>query len=248
MTNEEAAMNPLRNRIGHRLERHEPARFRPELEELENRRLPSAATFAVAAGIAHSDENYDNFIAAEYQSLLGRAPDDAGLQYWLGQLHQGMTPERVEAGIASSTEYQANHNNDPATWLTGLYNDILLRAPDAAGFNDWIGALASGATPYDVALGFSTSPEREMRDTAADYYAFLGHGPDAAGMAYWTSIERQGGTRADVEAGIVGSDEFFADQGNDPTNFIIATYQSVLNRTPDSDEIAFWMGVYDSAG
>jgi hypothetical protein len=31
-----------------------------------------------------------------------------------------------------------------------------------------------------------------------------------------------------------------------PECFITAAYEAILNRTPDSSEIAFWLGVYDS--
>jgi Domain of unknown function (DUF4214) len=246
MTNEEVAMNSLRSLLSRGSDKWEPSRSHPQLEELEKRHLPSAASFAVASGIVYSAENYSNFITNEYQALLGRTPDATGLQFWLTNLEQGMAPEAVEAGIASSAEFQTDYNNDAATWLTGLYNDILRRAPDAAGFSYWMNALQSGATPYQVALGFSTSPEREAMDITADYYAFLGRARDANGMAYWLSVEQQGGTRANVEAGIIGSDEFFANQGDDPTEFITAAYQAVLNRTPDCDEVAYWLGVYDS--
>ena len=100
------------------------------LEPLESRNLLSAGTFAVAAGIVHSPENYGNFVTSLYENYLGRPPDPAGFTDWLGQLEQGRSPEEVEAGVVASPEYILEHGNDAALWLTGLYEDLLGREPD----------------------------------------------------------------------------------------------------------------------
>ena len=131
------------------------------VEQLETRDLLSAATLAVASGIVHSTENFDNFVIGEYATLLGRAPDIGGFNAWVGQLQNGVSPEAVEAGFVSSAEYILDHGNNAAQWLTGLYNDLLGRAPDAGGFNNWLNALAGGMSPSQVAQLFATSTERE---------------------------------------------------------------------------------------
>jgi hypothetical protein len=216
------------------------------VEELESRHLPSAATLAVASGIVHSTENYQDFLAQEYQNLLGRAPDAAGLQNWLGQLQKGVPAEVVEAGIAGSGEYVANHSNDPTAFVTGLYTDLLGRDPDAAGFNYWTNRLAAGTNPYTVALGFSTSAERQANVIAQDYADFLGRDPEPGAVDYWLALEQQGADRAAVATRIVASDEYFAASGNDPSTFVASAYQDVLGRGPDDLETAYWLGIYDA--
>ncbi|HMC90452.1 MAG TPA: DUF4214 domain-containing protein, partial [Gemmataceae bacterium] len=59
-----------------------PQSSAPSVERLETRDVPSAATFAVASGIVHSQENFNDFVTFEYNHLLGRAPDPNGLNHW----------------------------------------------------------------------------------------------------------------------------------------------------------------------
>src|SRR5579883_2573161 len=68
------------------------------VEALEVRMVPSATRGAIAAGLTHSAENYQGFLAQAYQSYLGRAPDASGEQYWVNRMSQGTTDEQVEAG------------------------------------------------------------------------------------------------------------------------------------------------------
>ena len=70
------------------------------VERLETRDVPSAATFAVASGIVHSQENFNDFVTFEYNHLLRRAPDPNGLNHWVFEMQSGMSPEQVEGDVA----------------------------------------------------------------------------------------------------------------------------------------------------
>ena len=216
------------------------------VERLETRDVPSAATFAVASGIVHSQENFNDFVTFEYNHLLRRAPDQAGLNHWVFEMQTGMSPEQVEAGFASSPEYLLDHGNDAAAFVTGLYNDLLGRAPDIAGFSDWVARLQTGTSPSSVALGFARSPERETMVIREDYANFLGRLARSDEIAAWLSVFQQGANRADVATGFVNSDEFFADAGRNPSTFIVQTYQTVLGRTPAQNEVNFWLNVFNA--
>ncbi len=61
----------------------------------------------VAFDIVTSPEADTRLVTAAYQTLLGRAPDAAGLAYWVSQLEHGMTPSQLLAAIASSSEFIA---------------------------------------------------------------------------------------------------------------------------------------------
>ncbi|WP_229412790.1 DUF4214 domain-containing protein, partial [Massilia sp. Root335] len=50
-----------------------------------------------------------------YQSLLGRAPDAAGLAYWSQAVASGVPLSAVEAAIRSSAEYMSLHNTTGST-------------------------------------------------------------------------------------------------------------------------------------
>ena len=49
------------------------------------------------------------------------------------------------------------------TFVSNLYEEVLLREPDSIGMNYWLGQLNSGAeTQYEVLLGFSESAENKL--------------------------------------------------------------------------------------
>ena len=52
------------------------------------------------------------FVDAVYQSVLGRAADPSGRAYWIGQLNQGKSVERVARSLVASSEYRRHAVND----------------------------------------------------------------------------------------------------------------------------------------
>jgi hypothetical protein len=50
-------------------------------------------------------------ITKSYQELLGRAPDEAGLQFWKDQMTRGVTADQVRDAIQSSQEYTSRTNS-----------------------------------------------------------------------------------------------------------------------------------------
>ena len=69
-------------------------------------------------------------------------------------------------GFFFSDEFtgQALSNDE---YVTRLYRTFMNREPDPAGFADWTGRLASGATREDVFQGFAGSAEWAL--ICADY-------------------------------------------------------------------------------
>jgi hypothetical protein len=211
------------------------------VESLEPRRVPTNASMFVAPLIVHSTESFMDFVINEYRNFLGRAPDLQGLNGWVQALTNGMSPEAVEAAFVSSSEYIFDHGNTAASFLFGLYHDLLGRAPDSAGFNNWLNMMAQGLTPAQVATFFATSVERQSIVVTEDYLLFLGRTPEGGAVTFWVNQLGHGLNRADVESMIVGSTEFFLKQGDTNVGFITGAYQDVLGRTPGTDEINFWL-------
>jgi len=52
-------------------------------------------------------ESDEAFVAAAFQQLLGRAPDEQGAQYYLGVLQRGIVREAVLDSLMTSEEYRA---------------------------------------------------------------------------------------------------------------------------------------------
>jgi Domain of unknown function (DUF4214) len=213
------------------------------LEELESRHLPSAASLAVAGDIIRSLENFQNFISNQYMTFLHRPPDATGLAGWVNGLEHGLAPEQVEAGIAASPEDMALHGGTQTNWVNGLYQDFLNRAADTAGLNAWLGALSAGVPAYDVAHAFATSPEREALLITNDYQHFLGRAPEAGAIASWQTQFQSGLNEFSLETHIAGSDEFYLHSGNTDQSFITSAYETILGRTPSTDEVNSWLTV-----
>jgi hypothetical protein len=211
------------------------------VERLESREVLSVATFSVASAIVNSPENFTDFVTHEFNSLLRRAPDIQGLDFFVSRMEHGMLPEAVEAAFVSSSEYISDHGNTPVGWLNGVYNDLLGRSPDPMGLNHWLTRLQAGETVVQIAHEITTSVERESIVIRQDYISFLGRTPENSGLNHWLTLLQSGFTRAFVASGIVGSNEFFQIHGNTNVAFVVAAFNDVLGRTPDSNELTFFV-------
>jgi hypothetical protein len=99
-----------------------------------------------------------------YQAAFARKPDNGGLKYWIGMMDSGTTLEAVSSGFIGSAEfknlYGANPTNDQ--FVSKLYNNVLGRAPDAGGFNYWVGLLNNKQIDMTSTLvNFSESTENK---------------------------------------------------------------------------------------
>ena len=62
----------------------------------------------IAQLILSSQEAAAALVRSSYQELLGRAPDQAGFDFWVNFLQQGARDEQVTAGFIGSPEYLAS--------------------------------------------------------------------------------------------------------------------------------------------
>ena len=81
-------------------------------------------------------------------------------------------------GFIASAEFIALYGADSSneTFLDALYQNVLNRGPDPAGFNSWNDLLNSGQLDRaDVLIGFSESPENiALVGVAIENGIFLG--------------------------------------------------------------------------
>ena len=98
-----------------------------------------------------------DFVNALYQNILGRAPDTAGLNYWLLVLKFGVPRSAVIDGFLTSPEYEARSMNRVKANL--MYFAFLRRTGEAPGLNYWTVVLNFGVQPVLAIQGFITSPE-----------------------------------------------------------------------------------------
>ena len=101
-----------------------------------------------------------------YQSILGRAPDTAGLAYWQELIAQrqaqGEDVKPVFRDMAyfffNSPEYLNNRTSDH-DYIEDLYLTFFQREPDSAGLSFWLNQLAMGVSRNTVIIGFLYSQE-----------------------------------------------------------------------------------------
>lgn len=120
-----------------------------------------------------------------YQGVLGRAPDDEGLGYWLDELSGGQSLVFVADAFIDSSEFLAMRTDEtPEALISALYNQVLSRGPDEEGKNFWLDTLAQdNFTRGDLALAFTESAE--FRNTTnASVQSFLAsyQQPDLTGV------------------------------------------------------------------
>jgi uncharacterized delta-60 repeat protein len=114
--------------------------------------------FAARYGSATDEE----FVALVYQNVLGRAPDTAGRDFWVGQLASGArTRGQVMVAFSESAEFIESSRSEVLVAM--LYAGMLRREPDAAGFEFWTGYIDSGESPNLLIRNFRESSEYEER-------------------------------------------------------------------------------------
>ena len=97
-----------------------------------------------------------------YQAAFDRAPDQAGLGYWVAQLDRGVSLTAVASQFVASNEFRLMYGSSPSNRaiVQDMYENVLHRAPDVAGVNYWVNVLdAHRAILPDVLAAFSESPE-----------------------------------------------------------------------------------------
>lgn len=180
----------------------------------------------VAASILSSQEYRTDLITGYYEKFLHRAPDPGGLATWLSAFGSGASDQLVIASILATPEFWADSGSTPSSFVTGLYENLLGRAPDPVGLADWENFVqAPGTSPYcppgqpycvtggwlTAALGIMSSQEYFTDVVSSDYQTLLGRSPDPGGLALFTSQLAAGATQEQVIAEIAGSQEFYDD-------------------------------------
>ncbi|MBC9179598.1 DUF4214 domain-containing protein, partial [Pseudoroseomonas ludipueritiae] len=195
-----------------------------------------------------------------YQAALGRAPDAIGQEHWTAELHNGASLAKLADGFMGSNEFQSRFGDlDDAGFIVRTYEQVLGRAPDAAGLDGWQDHLAHGMSRAEMLVGFSESAENrehtqgllaqglwdvddQMADIARLYKAVLDRAPDAAGLQFWDAKADAGMSTADMANLFARSDEFQARfPGASDLDFVQMVYANTLGRAGEAMGEAFWL-------
>jgi S-layer protein len=154
-----------------------------------------------------------------YQAVLGRVPDQAGLQAWVGAESAGLSLQQQAQDLLSSAEGQAIYGSGTditVAFLSALYENVFNRAPDTAGLNAWL-SQSSVLSRADVVVDFITSAEgqADLNPLANQFLTAVGQDATNAysGSLYADAPQPQGSTVAlttgvDLLTGTAGDDTF----------------------------------------
>ncbi|MFY0680385.1 MAG: DUF4214 domain-containing protein [Thalassovita sp.] len=198
-----------------------------------------------------------------YQATLGRAPDGDGHSDWMQRILTDETDlSGAAAGFVGSREFQNTYGAlDDGDFVELLYQNVLGRASDAGGKQNWLDQMDGGASRAAVVTGFSESREF-INNTQADansfmasqtpapwsdevyrvYRATLNRDPDEGGFLDWVVSLGSGTELETVVNGFVASREFQITYGAlDDGDFVELLYQNVLSRASDAGGRQDWL-------
>ncbi len=98
-----------------------------------------------------------------YQAAFNRAPDKAGMGYWLSQVDRGVGLNDVAHAFVTSAEFIRAFGSglSNAEYVKAVYGNVLHRLPDQAGLDYWVNALEKNFSRQDVLIQFSESSENQ---------------------------------------------------------------------------------------
>jgi hypothetical protein len=111
-----------------------------------------------------------------YPRYLGRQADEAGIQFWLNAMANGVSEQQVLAGIVGSQEFFVTKGGSTnAGYVTALYSELLLRTdpPSTAELNYYVNQLNAGRPRADIAYGFIYSTEYETQLVNEWFFHYL---------------------------------------------------------------------------
>lgn len=133
-----------------------------------------------------------------YQAAFDRAPDAEGLAFWIGAMDNGIKLQDVAHSFLASAEFTGRHGQmSDAGFLEVLYQHVLHRAPDAAGFQFWRDALQVHHVAREAVLAqFSESAENREQVSGAIAHGIAYGGVDSGAASDGRTIE--GGSGLDT--------------------------------------------------
>lgn len=135
-------------------------------EAVEILRLSDAQLrFDIYGNDAHAGQSY-----RLYQAAFDRTPDTPGLSHNVNLMDSGLTLTDMASAFINSAEFAQTYA-PPASQSNGdfvnlLYQNVLDRNSDTAGFDYWTGRITSGTSRAEVLIGFSESQEN-INNTAS---------------------------------------------------------------------------------
>jgi hypothetical protein len=134
-----------------------------------------------------------------------------------------------------------------ASFVTGLYENLLNRLPDANGLSFWVSQINNGMINFQVAQDIWRSAEHRGLEVDFYYTHFLRRNADPIGRAFWVSEMLNGVSELRVAAAFLTSGEYIALHST-PDAYITGLFGDLLARSPSPSELFFWENVLAGNG
>lgn len=119
-----------------------------------------SAEYIERTGTAPGYSSVEGSTRRLYRAFFLRRPDAGGLSHWVSVAQSGSSLESVAQSFVSSTEFQQRYGSlSNERFVHLVYQNVLGRKADAAGYNHWLGELNRGMSRGAMMVGFSESAE-----------------------------------------------------------------------------------------
>lgn len=177
-------------------------------------------------------------IAQIYLALLGRAPEAAGLIYWVGRLQSGASMLQVAREIYGSAEAQGVFAGvSDNAFLTALYKGLFTGEPDSS----WV-SLRSSALSKDVKAGKAVGDARAQAAVSIIEDTVALAGSDAAVMNSKVSASLSFADSGNTDLNVARSTANSAGVAAGLRVQVAQLYVAILNRSPAAEGLAYWTG------
>ncbi len=201
-----------------------------------------------------------------YDTVLGRAPDLQGLDFYVDQMEdRGVTLVAIASDLANSAEFQVVTGGfSNSQFVDYVYTHALSREADVGGKSYYTQALDQGMSRGAFVVDLSESAEHRGLTTdlvelgffntddnyqavALLYDSFSGRKPDAGGLGYYAERLKAGTlTLAQAANDFAGSTEFKqATSGLSNEKLVDYMYRNTLDREADAGGRAYYTNALD---
>ena len=212
------------------------------LENFGNALQLGIARTVVATEVANSSESFTRTVQADFQLFLRTSPTSSQQTTYVDQLQAGTTNDQVSASLIGSAQYAQNAGGDAnEVFVRHIYSDLLGAAPSSNTLTTITGLLDAGQqTRQQVVQTLLTSSAYYDAVVQNVFQTYLHRTADPGAIQSLASSLALGATDESVAATVLGSQEFFAANGNTNDGFLGALFQDVLGRAIDpSSQAAF---------
>lgn len=211
------------------------------------------------------EEGVRGFIFRLYNVMLGRDPEDGGLDFWTKKLKERtMTAAEVSYEFAMSQEF-SDRNLSDRDKLEVMYHTFMNRDGDEEGVKFWMGKFKEGLTMEELYAGFVNAEEffevcesfhvetgmylkghslkgvnRAFSFFNRLYKLCLDREGEYEGTHYWVEKVLNGNTSLGAAASDFVFSKEYTEKDVDLVTYLTMLYHAMMDREPDTPGMNNW--------